>query len=130
MCGKHTPARHNTTYSKKAYHTMNTQSTVQHLLDADWHVAIQEQLELFPNNIAFAVEPEAMGQYDAEHGLPCDPVSRGYTKLGDIETYIITYKDTTTLWANMVDKINAEHAFNEAEQDLVDDVLFNMRGAW
>lgn len=88
---------------------MNTR-TVTHLLDPDWTVVIGEELIANPAGIAFNVEPDALGQYDAELGLPCDPTGRGYRKLGDVETYCIAYNDTTALWAKMVAAKNDEVA--------------------
>jgi hypothetical protein len=83
----------------------NNQRTVQHLLDAEWHVAIAEELTNNPAGIAFNVEPAAMGQYCAERGDPCEP-TKYYRKLGDIENFVIAYNDTVLLWAEMVQDVN------------------------
>lgn len=85
---------------------MNTQlSTVTHLLDIEWHIAVQEALCTYPNAVSLVVEPAVMGQYCAERGEPCEP-TKYYTRLGDIESFIVAYNDTTRLWADMVREHN------------------------
>lgn len=104
---------------------MNTQqSTAQHLLDEDWIVVINEQLELFPNSIGLVVEPEVLGRYHAQTGAPCEP-QKYYRKLGDIELYQWAYNDTTALWASIVQAKNDELAadtfdYEGALQELID----------
>lgn len=99
---------------------MNTR-TVQHLLDPDWIIAVQEALETYPTSVSLVVEPSVMGQYCAEQGMPCDPLAHGYTKLGDVELYCLAYRDTAALWAEMVDDAN-EHLQDtlDYEQDILD----------
>lgn len=110
-----------------------SERTVQCLLDADWIVAINEELERNPMGVAFAVEPIALGQYDAECGNACDPVGRGYTRLGDIEMYLVAYKDTSALWAEIVQAKNEQSWLDGELQELVDgmeDDLWHSRGMW
>ena len=104
--------------------------TVQHLLDAEWIIAVQEAMTDYPDSLPLVVEPAVMGQYDAEQGNPCDPTGRGYRTLGDTEAYIVAYRDTTALWAEMVEAQNAERAHNDDERELMEDIFFSMRGAW
>lgn len=88
---------------------MNTfQPTVTHLLDEEWHTEIQAAINAMPETLADIVDAATMGQFDAENGEPCQPL-RHYAKLHDIEAYIIAYKDTTSLWASMVQAVNDNH---------------------
>lgn len=90
---------------------MNTR-TVTHLLDEEWIIAIQEEIAAMPETLADTIEPSLLGQYDAERGLPCDP-TKYYAELVDAEIYVVAYRDTVKLWADMVqaknDAICAEH---------------------
>lgn len=114
---------------------MNSTSTVTHLLDPEWIVVIHEQLELFPNSIGLVVEPQVLGQFHAQTGAPCEP-QKFYTKLGDIESYLISYNDATELWASIVqaknDEVDAEQKWMDAQlQDLIDGIAedeWNRRG--
>jgi hypothetical protein len=87
----------------------NNQRTVQHLLDREWHVAIAEQLAIYPMP-ELVIDASCLGQYDAELGLPCDPAGRGYFKLGEVNDYVTAYDDTVALWAEMIDEKNEQVA--------------------
>lgn len=67
-----------------------------HVLDEDWFVVIQEQIDAAPDTLADTLEPYVMGCYEAEMGLPCEPLTH-YAKLGDIEQYIIGWKEIDAL---------------------------------
>ena len=81
---------------------MNTQNattpTVTDFLDADYHAVIAEHIAMYPMAIAMVVEPNLMGRYDAETGMPCDPIARGYMTLADCEQYVIGWSDTAAFW--------------------------------
>jgi hypothetical protein len=103
----------------------NNQRTVQQLLDREWIVAVEEEIAANPMGIAFSVEPEIMGQYCAEVGLPCEPYIWGYKRLGDVEAFQRAYLDTAALWAATVqaenDKLDAERAWLDgALMELID----------
>jgi hypothetical protein len=105
--------------------TLNTNFYRNHLLDEDWVVAIEEEIQNNPAGVAFAVEPALCGRYDAEHGFPCDALARGYRKLGDIESYIIAYKDCAAQWAAAVQEVNDElYEQRRAEAD-AEDIIEN-----
>jgi hypothetical protein len=102
-----------------------------HLLDPEWSVAIVEELESNPAGISFAVEPEVLARYDAELGLPCDPLARGYRKLGDVENYIIAYKECAAKWAEAVQEVNDElYEQRRAEADLEDMIEGRLDEEW
>jgi hypothetical protein len=71
-------------------------------LDEDWIVAITEEINAMPETLSDVVEPELMGRYDAEMGAPCQPL-RYYAKLGEIEAYIIGWKETTAILDELED---------------------------
>ena len=91
---------------------MNNQY-VNHLLDETWIVAINEIIESQPETLADVVDPYVLGQYHAEMGEECDP-TKYYAKLGQIEEYIIAWKDTK---AAML--LAEEYADFFAEQEFV-----------
>lgn len=84
---------------------MNTNAR-QQLLDNDWVVAIEDEIAANPAGIAFAIEPIVLGTYDGEQGLPCDPVGRGYRKLGDVEHYIIGWKEGHFRWGELQELVD------------------------
>lgn len=96
---------------------MNTntfQPSITHLLDEDWLVVIQAEIDAQPDTLADIVEPQLLGRFDAEMGMPCDP-TKYYARLGDIEQYIWGYNDTVALWAEIV------QGFNEAARQAAND---------
>lgn len=97
----------------------------QYLLDDDWIVAIQAEIDEQPETLADIVEPELVGRFDAEQRNPCEPL-RYFAKLGDIEQYVNGYKASTLL----MEQLDAEREFHETENELIDDVRFAMLGAW
>ncbi len=62
--------------------------------------------------------PEDIGELDAELGLPCNPTEY-FTKLADIEAYIISFNDTTEALENA-----AEYA-----EYFADETFFRYGGA-
>ena len=105
------------------------------LLDPEWVVAIQEEIAANPMGIAFSVEPDLCGRYDAEQGNACQPYERGYRTLGDIEAYCAAYRDAAERWAAQVQEINDTLGVDvEAElEDLLEgiaDETFWAKGAW
>lgn len=95
-----------------------TPSAVNPLLDPMWIVAIQEEIDAQPETLSDVVEPELMGRFDAEMGKPCEPTQH-YIKLGEIEAYIIGWKDATALL----------HETLEYEDDIADRE-WHSRGMW
>lgn len=87
---------------------MSTQNTMPRaqLLGPEWIAAIEEELNANPAGVPFTLEPDLLGRYDAEHGLPCDPLARGYRNVVDCEAYVVGYKEVTALWAEMVTEYN------------------------
>jgi hypothetical protein len=114
---------------------MNTQqSTLTHFLEPEYSAVIAEHLTIYAHSIAYVVEPDLMGRYDAEQGLPCDAHARGYRKPSDVDSYIGAYHATATLWAQTVAGINSDSFdYDGALQELIDgreDEDFWRIGAW
>jgi hypothetical protein len=83
---------------------MNTQqSTVNYFLESEWVEVIEEHIAAYPTAIALVIEPQLLGQYDAEQHLPCAPVERGYIELADAEMYCKAWHSTTKLMQETVD---------------------------
>jgi hypothetical protein len=100
-----------------------------HLLDTDWVVAIEE--ELLTNGLAANVDADLCGRYDAELGNVCDPLGRGYRKLGDVENYIIAYKECAAKWAEAVQEVNdALYEQRRAAADLEDMIEGRLDEEW
>lgn len=57
-----------------------------------WKSAIVDEIDAIPDNPADIFTPEEVGRIDAEEGRDCEPTEH-YSKLGDIEAYIIGWKD-------------------------------------
>lgn len=116
-----------------------TQTTVTELLDPIWIEVVTEQLRDYPTSVALVIEPEILGRYHAQLGLPCEPY-KFYRRLSDVNDYNAAYEGTTALWAAMVqakneeidagflDRLAADREFNAIENDYVDDCLWSMRG--
>jgi hypothetical protein len=85
---------------------MNNVIATQGLLEEEWVIAIEEVVTANPQGIAFAIEPIVMGTYDGENGLPCDPVARGYRKLGDCEHYVVGWKEGHFRWGELQELID------------------------
>ncbi len=101
----------------------NTQSTTcQHLLDEEWIIVINEEIAARPETLAEVVEPELLGRFEAEMGLPCEPM-KYYMKLGDIEAYIVGWKDTQAVLAERLADTE------DYEQDIMDRDWWS-RGQW
>lgn len=98
--------------------TAQTQPAYTDLLDPEWIVAIQEEIDSRPETLADTVEPELLGRFDCEMGNPCDP-TRYYAKLGEIEQYIIGFKDTEAILGDTLD-----YESDMADRD------FWAKGAW
>lgn len=99
--------------------TTSNASPYTYLLDEEWIVAIEEEIETQPENFSKVIEPELMGRYDAEMGNPCNP-TKYYAKLGEVEAYKVGYE-------------TAKAVLDELVQDYVDDMLdreFWARGWW
>ena len=101
---------------------MNTQqSTVTHLLDNDWITVVEEHLQAYPTAVAMVIEPQILGQYHAQLGLPCNPYH--YTRPSDWDDYLVAYVDTVSLWAEMVEAKNDEARGIDYEAELMEETL-------
>lgn len=64
------------------------------LLDDNWIVTMTDEIEALPQTLADVADPYTVGWVEAELGRPCEPLAH-YAKLGQIESYIIGWKDST-----------------------------------
>jgi len=69
-----------------------TQAIRNLMLDDQWIVTIQDDIDGLPDSIADHARPEIVGQIDAQLGRKADPL-RHYAKLGDIELYLIGWHE-------------------------------------
>lgn len=83
-------------------------TTRTHLLDEEWIVAIEEIIASQPETLADVVEPHTLGYYAAAMGQPCEPLDH-YGKLGDIEMYILGWREATGLLDERGDAIEDDH---------------------
>lgn len=86
--------------------------------DDAWRDLIDDEIDAQPLDMPDFVTADYLGMLDAQDGQPCQP-EKYYARLGDIESYIISYKDTL--------------AAVEAAQDYADDILdreWHSRGGW
>lgn len=81
------------------------------LLDDQWIVAIVDRIHALPETLADVTDPYNVGFDAGERGEPCEPLTH-YAKLGDIENYIIGWKDATVAM-----KLAAEYADDMADAD-------------
>lgn len=81
----------------------------QAMIDEDWVVAVHSQTDTCD-----FMTPDDLGRFDALLGLPCQPLEY-FAKLGDIELYIIAWKETM----ETVELVEAR-----------DDDLYHARGDW
>lgn len=95
---------------------------VTRLLDNEWIVAIEEEIARQPEHISEVIEPELMGRYDAEMGYVCEPL-RYYIRLGDIEAYIIGWKEASAV----LDGLRADT--DDYESDMLDRE-YHAHGGW
>lgn len=56
-----------------------------------WKSAIVDDIDAIPDNPADIFTPEEVGRFDFDEGRDCQPTEH-YSKLGDIEAYIISWK--------------------------------------
>lgn len=87
-------------------------------LDDEWVAVITEELILMPDRVAFSVEPAILGCYDATQGNPCMPYERGYRTLADCESYIAAWKDSNSVWADMVRELVDYQDWLEFQNDI------------
>lgn len=64
----------------------------QAMMDSDWIVAVNSQMDTLPDSPADFAEPSYVGWLDYRMGLEPQPLEY-YVKLGDIEQYLWGYKD-------------------------------------
>lgn len=93
----------------------------QQLLENDWNVAMHEQSDTCDFTTA-----DEMGKIDALLGMPCQPLEY-FCKLGDVELYIIAWKDTNAALPPLPVDVVSEL---EAYQDDVADRSFWAQGGW
>lgn len=73
---------------------MDTRYLINALLDDSWIVAVQDEIDALPDTLADVATPYTVGCDDAAAGRPCEPLQH-YARLGDIEQYIIGFKEET-----------------------------------
>lgn len=92
------------------------------VLDDRWIVAVVDRIDALPSTLADVADAETVGRDDAELGLPCQPLAH-YIRLGDIEAYIVGWKDATaTLHAELGET-------EDYEEDMLDRE-YHARGMW
>lgn len=88
------------------------------ILDDEWVEVITEELILMPDRVAFSVEPQLLGAYDAQQGNPCMPYERGYRTLQDCENYIAAWRDSNEAMAAAVSALADYHDWLEFQNDI------------
>lgn len=76
------------------------------LLDDNWIVTMTDEIEALPQTLADIADPYTVGWVEAELGRPCEPLAH-YAKLGQIESYIIGWKDSTVALEEANDLVEA-----------------------
>lgn len=112
-----------------------TQSNTANFMPTDeWIERVQDEIEAMPQTLIDAgASPEWVGKVDAHIGYACDPLQH-YIKLGDIEQYIIGWKDATAAIEAHQARIAAQ-LYTEAEivvmaEDYEDDMTDRIFFGW
>lgn len=89
------------------------------LLAEQWLRGIQQEMDAMQYDEADFATPETVGRLDAELGLPCNPTEY-YIKLGQIESYIIGFKDATAEMERRAKRIFTVEEMDERNSDYAD----------
>jgi hypothetical protein len=109
-------------------YSMDTNLLVNALLDEEWLVTVNAQADALPDTLADWALPYDIGAMDAEDGKEADPLQY-YARLGDIEQYLIGYKETKGELPTLVNGVDVAAELELLQDGMADD-LWHAQGGW